>query len=85
MACLFWQRFDFNIGQPNLCLIFNSKKMKRIILVSCYIIACVAMVSCSNDEVGTTPNNNKQQISADADSDPIDGQSGQTPISPPKP
>ncbi|MFV5702545.1 hypothetical protein ACM55F_11795 [Flavobacterium sp. XS2P12] len=59
--------------------------MKRIILVSCYIITCVAMVSCTNDEVETTPNNNKQQISADTDSDPIDGQNGQTPISPPKP
>jgi hypothetical protein len=43
------------------------------------------MVSCTNDEMETTPNNNKQQISADADSDPIDGQNGQTPISSPKP
>ncbi|MFV8328323.1 hypothetical protein [Flavobacterium sp. ZS1P14] len=59
--------------------------MKRIILVSCYILACVAMVSCTNDEVETTPNNSKQQISADAASDPIDGQNGQIPITPPKP
>lgn len=58
--------------------------MKRIILVSCYIIACLAMVSCTNDEMKTNPNN-KQQVSADADSNPIDGQNGQTPISPPKP
>jgi hypothetical protein len=43
------------------------------------------MVSCTNDEVETTPKNNKQQISADTDGDPIDGQNGQTPISPPKP
>jgi hypothetical protein len=42
------------------------------------------MVSCTNDEVETTPNN-KQQISADAPADPIDGQSGQTTIPPPKP
>lgn len=58
--------------------------MKRIILVSCYIIACLAMVSCTNDEMKTNPIN-KQQVSADADSNPIDGQNGQTPISPPKP
>ncbi|MFV5692177.1 hypothetical protein ACM55K_09150 [Flavobacterium sp. LT1R49] len=58
--------------------------MKRIILVSCYIIACVAMVSCSNDEVETSPNNNKQQVSADAPADPIDGQNGQTPVPPPR-
>ena len=59
--------------------------MKRIILVSCYIIACLTMVSCTNDEMETNTNNNKQQVSADADSNPIDGQNGQTPISPPKP
>ena len=58
--------------------------MKRIILVSCYIIACLAMFSCTNDEMETNPNN-KQQVSADADSNPIDGQNGQTPIIPPKP
>lgn len=43
------------------------------------------MVSCSNDEVEITPNNSKQQVSADTPVDPIDGQSGQLPISPPKP
>ncbi|WP_193743709.1 hypothetical protein [Flavobacterium sp. 83] len=58
--------------------------MKRIILVSCYIIACVAMVSCTNDEVETTPNNNKQ-ISADILDNSGGGQSGQTPTTPPKP
>ncbi|MFV5695195.1 hypothetical protein ACM55G_07125 [Flavobacterium sp. LB3P122] len=57
--------------------------MKRIILVSCYIVACVAMVSCSNDEVETTPNS-KQQVSASAAADPIDGQNGQLPVPPPK-
>jgi hypothetical protein len=56
--------------------------MKRIFLVSCYMIASVVMVSCTNDDVETTPNTNKQQVSADV---PGDGQSGQTPISPPKP
>jgi hypothetical protein len=59
--------------------------MKRIFLVSCYMIACVVMVSCTNDDVETTPNTNKQQVSADTSADPIDGQTGQTPTSPPKP
>jgi hypothetical protein len=59
--------------------------MKRIILVSCYIIASVVMVSCTNDEIETTPNNNEQQIAADVQADAIGGQNGQTPIPPPKP
>ncbi|HEU4790512.1 MAG TPA: hypothetical protein VFS71_12550 [Flavobacterium sp.] len=56
--------------------------MKRIFLVSCYIITSVVMVSCTNDDMETTPNTNKQQVSADA---PIDGDSGQIPTTPPKP
>lgn len=56
--------------------------MKRIFLVSFYIIASVVMVSCTSDDVETTPKTQKQQVSADV---PIDGQSGQTPTSPPKP
>jgi hypothetical protein len=56
--------------------------MKRIFLVSCYIITSVVMVSCTNDDVETTPKTQKQQVSADT---PTDGQSGQTPTSPPKP
>jgi hypothetical protein len=55
--------------------------MKKIFLVSCYMIVSVVMVSCTNDDVETTPNTNKQQVSADA---PIDGDSGQTPITRPK-
>lgn len=58
--------------------------MKRIILVSCYIIVCVVMVSCSADEVETTPNN-KKEISADAPDNSGGGSSGQTPTTPPKP
>ena len=53
--------------------------MKRIFLVSCYIITSVVMVSCTNDDVETTPNRSKQQVSADGD-----GQSGQIPTTPPK-
>ncbi|MEO8255438.1 MAG: hypothetical protein ABI554_13740 [Flavobacterium sp.] len=53
--------------------------MKKIFLLSCYIITSVIMVSCTNDEVETTPKIQKQQVSADGD-----GQSGQIPIKPPK-
>ncbi|MBP6182938.1 hypothetical protein [Flavobacterium sp.] len=53
--------------------------MKKIILVSCYIIACIVIVSCTNDGVETTPNN-KQQVSAYTGG----GQNGQTLIPPPK-
>jgi hypothetical protein len=42
------------------------------------------MVSCTNDEVETTPNNNKQ-ISADMPDNSGGGSSGQTPTTPPKP
>jgi hypothetical protein len=59
--------------------------MKRIFLVSCYIIASSVMVSCTNDGVETTPKTNKQQVSADTPDEPIDGQNGQTPLPPPKP
>ena len=37
------------------------------------------MVSCTNDDVETTPKASEQQINADGD-----GQSGQTPTTPPK-
>lgn len=53
--------------------------MKKIFLISCYIVASVVMVSCTNDEVETIPKINKKQITADGD-----GQSGQTPTTPPK-
>jgi hypothetical protein len=56
--------------------------MKKIFLVSCFMIASIVMVSCTNDEVETTPKTSKKQVSADA---PIDGQNGQIPTTPPKP
>lgn len=43
------------------------------------------MVSCTNDEMETTSNNNEQQIVADVQADDIGGQNGQTLIPPPKP
>jgi hypothetical protein len=55
--------------------------MKKIFLVSCYMIASVVMVSCTNDEVETTPKTNNQQVSAD---DPGDGSTGQIPVPRPK-
>lgn len=42
------------------------------------------MVSSTNDEVETTPNN-KLQVFTDAPADSIDGLDGLTPVSPPKP
>jgi hypothetical protein len=59
--------------------------MKRIFLVSCYILAAIAMASCTNDEVETAPKTNEQQAINDDPQEPGDGQTGQTPIPPPKP
>lgn len=56
--------------------------MKKIFLLSFFIITNIAMVSCSNDDTETQPKSNTQQISAD---DPGDGQSGQLPTTPPRP
>jgi hypothetical protein len=50
--------------------------MKKIFLVSCYMIASVVMASCTNDEVETTP----KQVSTDA---PRDDSTGQIPVSRP--
>lgn len=38
------------------------------------------MTSCTSDDVETTPKTSKQQVIADGD-----GQSGQIPVTPPKP
>jgi hypothetical protein len=54
--------------------------MKKIILVSMYVIASVVMSSCTNDGVETTPSNNKVNVVADAG-----GQETQPPLPPPKP
>ena len=75
-------KFDFIIGQPNLCLIFNSKKMKRIILVSLYILASIVMNSCSTDDLENNTHNEKLKVTADADAE--GNQNGQTPIPKPK-
>lgn len=51
--------------------------MKKVILASMCIIASIVLFSCTNEAVETTPNNVKQQISAN------DG-TGQVPIPKPK-
>ncbi|MBW4361073.1 hypothetical protein [Flavobacterium taihuense] len=54
--------------------------MKKIFLVSCFIIASVAMTSCTSDDVETaetTPKTLKQELRADA---PGDGSTGQIPV-----
>jgi hypothetical protein len=56
--------------------------MKRIFLVSMCFIASAVIFSCTNDTVETTPNNNTTRVVAD---DTSGGQTGQIPITPPKP
>ncbi|MNQ41478.1 hypothetical protein D3C85_551540 [compost metagenome] len=56
--------------------------MKKVFLAATFILMCMNMISCTNDEVETSPENVKAQISADADTG---GQTGQTPTTPPKP
>ncbi|WP_395051732.1 hypothetical protein [Flavobacterium sp.] len=45
--------------------------MKRIILVSMYVIASIVMLSCTDDTTQTTPSNNKVRVVADEPGDPI--------------
>jgi len=42
--------------------------MKRILLVSMYTIACITMISCTNDTA--TANDNKATVVANAPGDP---------------
>ena len=72
-------RIRFKLEQPNLCLIFNSNKMKKVILVSMFFLAFLNLTSCSNDDTETIPKNNQVNI---VTSDPTNGQ---TPTTPPKP
>ncbi len=43
--------------------------MKRILLVSMYAIACITMISCTNDTA--TANENKTTVIANVPGDPI--------------
>ena len=59
--------------------------MKKVFILSCLVVACMAFVSCTNDEEDTTDNKSKIPSYADYPGDTGGGQSGQTPIPPPKP
>jgi hypothetical protein len=54
--------------------------MKKLILASSYLIACLTLISCTNDEMETPPKTN-QHLSAE---DIGGGANGQTKIPPPK-
>ena len=56
--------------------------MKRIILVSLYILASIVMNSCSTDDLENNTNNEKLKVTADGDAE--GNQNGQTPIPKPK-
>lgn len=58
--------------------------MKRVYILACLVVASMAFVSCTNDEEDTTSDKTKIPMYAD-DPDIGGGQSGQTPIPPPKP
>lgn len=57
--------------------------MKKLFILSVFILAIGAFVSCTNDEEDTTTTKSSLPIRAD-DPDSGGGQSGQTPIPPPK-
>jgi hypothetical protein len=58
-------------------LIFNLNNMKKIFLLGMFAILSTTFISCSADDDESTTN-----LKTTAQ---IDGQSGQTPIPPPKP
>jgi hypothetical protein len=58
--------------------------MKRIFIVACFIAVNLAFVSCTNDDIEDTISKNKVLATDDTPSDSGGGQSGQTPIPPPK-
>ncbi|MBF4515508.1 hypothetical protein IRZ71_04105 [Flavobacterium sp. ANB] len=58
--------------------------MKKLFILSVFILASGTFVSCTNDEEdGTTTTKSSLPVSAD-DPDTGGGQSGQTPVPPPK-
>ncbi|MNS30680.1 hypothetical protein D3C72_627160 [compost metagenome] len=54
--------------------------MKKVFLAATFILMCMNMISCTNDEIETSPENVKAQISADTGDE-----NGQIPTTPPKP
>ncbi len=57
--------------------------MKKVFILTCLAVASMAFVSCTNDEEDTTTTKSAIPTYAD-DPDTGGGQSGQTPIPPPK-
>ncbi|CAM2967241.1 hypothetical protein SAMN05444143_11045 [Flavobacterium succinicans] len=56
--------------------------MKRIVILSCFLLAVMAFVSCTNDEIEPSKPSATTSILAD---DGLGGNStGQTPTTPPK-
>lgn len=74
------------IEPPFLCLIFKSNLMKRIVILSCFLLSAMAFVSCTNDEIEpSTPSATSSVLADDGDTGGTGGNSsGQTPTTPPK-
>lgn len=78
------QKIRFQIEQAGLCQNFKPKKMKRIFIVAFFIAVNLAFVSCTNDDIEDTVNENKTVVNNTSASDTGGGSNGQTPIPPPK-
>ena len=70
---------DSDIGQPNLCLISKFKQMKKLFLVSMFMIASTVLTSCSNDDVLSKKQNTSNSA---ANVQLTDGQNVLKPIPP---
>ncbi|MEM0577163.1 hypothetical protein [Flavobacterium polysaccharolyticum] len=58
--------------------------MKRIVILSCFLLSTMAFVSCTNDEIEPSTPSATSSVLAD-DGDGTGGNSsGQTPTTPPK-
>ena len=56
--------FDKKIERPYLCLIFNSKKMKKAVTIACILIACIQLTSCTAEPVESTQTNASNEVVA---------------------
>jgi hypothetical protein len=57
--------------------------MKRIVILSCFLLSFMAFVSCTNDEIEPSSPSATTSVLA-VDSDTGGNSSGQTPTTPPK-
>jgi hypothetical protein len=58
--------------------------MKRIVILSCFLLSAIAFVSCTNDEIVPSTTSTNAQILAVDDDGPGGNSTGQTPTTPPK-